>query len=242
MHKWLITAAFSTIFLLSETGPACAQAAGAPSGSGKSTVPAASPASSLQSGTCEGALAAVSLPEGLTPDKTCSVLGSAVSLATSGDGSPSERIQYSAEEDGFYRALSKSLRRYGGRDSVTVSIAGAGAPVITTESIRMASAPTYREIGLGIWLDRIEDTGGTLCVKNSDQALGVAAIATVLDFFFRKAIPFIINKYNAAIAYRPAKKIDAVIYKTSTGSEAGRITKILFVPRGTAKECQSSTI
>ena len=241
MGKFLTTAAASTIFLLLGTGPAFPQAAAAPSGSEQSTNPTISTLSS-QPGTCEGALAAVSLPKGLTPDKTCSVLGSAVTLATSRDGSPSKRIQYSAEEDGFYKALAKSLKKYGGRDSVVVSIAGAGAPIMTTESIRMASAPTYREIGLGIWLDRIEDTGGTLCVKDSDQAVGVAAIATILDFFFRKAIPFVIDKYNASTAYRPAKKVDAVIYKTSTGPEAGRITRILFVPRGTTNGCQASKI
>lgn len=191
---------------------------------------------------CKAALTAanVHLPASLDPEKSCAALVESVAttLKTDVPGAPARLIIYSEEAPKFYGALSKSLRKYGGKSPVTVRLTDAGGPVVTMSNIQAAAAPEYREIGLGVWLDRIQDSGGRICKEPNEGTKGLGVLAPyAFEFFAKTVVPVVIKTYKAATAYKPARKVEAVVVYTPTGPAKDRITEIRFVPRGSTGGC-----
>lgn len=191
--------------------------------------------------TCTGVLgvAKVNLDDPLSADAVCTSLENTIKAAVGSQYKTSavKTVIYSGEDAKFYESLSKSIKKYGASTMVTVDLMGDKAPVVTTRTIQAAAAPDFREIGLGIWLDRIEDpefnkgSPGKVCTKATDEGVGAAAAPYLVNFFLKTVLPWAINKYKAANAYNGARKVDAVLRYTSSGAQKNRITSIEFHPR-----------
>lgn len=169
---------------------------------------------------------------GITDDQVCTTLTDAIKgTAAANAGSGGTTIGYTQEDQTFYRALGKSIRRHGGKEPVLVNMGLPNSPVVTVDTLRAETAPSYNEIGLGLWVERVQKAGGKYCTIETDQ-IAPALILAVFEFLAKDAVPFLLDKYHLQQAYKKAEVMDVLVGYNTTGAEKGRIMWMKFVPRG----------
>ena len=181
--------------------------------------------------------AKVDVGGGVTNDQVCTTMSDAIAGTASADvGSGKPLINYTQEDKTFYQALGKSIRKHGGKEPIIVNMGLANSPVVTVDTLRGETAPSYNEIGLGIWVDRIQKAGGKYCTIPTDQ-VAPALILAFLEFLAKDAVPFLLDKYHMAQAYKMADRMDVLVGYNTTGTTKGRIMWMKFVPKGSV-ECK----
>ena len=175
------------------------------------------------------------LPTGVSANLACSTLLDTLQVISSvpvGKGSPTRLYDYSKENPNFYKSLQAGFAQRGGSKKIKIVIK---TPVTFGTLRAAAESNDYKEIGLGVWLDRIDDTGGAICTKSTKEALGLGPALQIFDFLLHDALPWAEEKYNAAVALGKAKKMDALlILDDPTKGDDAKVMEIDFVKRGTA--------
>ena len=153
-------------------------------------------------------------------------------------------ISYAGDSTQFNQQLSRSLRTYVPTrsdvahhrrrphvvdDSVTVELT---TPVTGAQLSGGNGGSNLQGTNLGVWLNEIKQSGGTVAERDTNQGAVPALPALAIEYGLKPLVTALLQAFGRN-PYGPARYSDAVLVTPLIGENANKVVRICFVARGT---------
>jgi hypothetical protein len=138
----------------------------------------------------------------------------------------------------FYASLSASLKKFGGKETVTVFVKD--DPNFTEQSLTgPLKSPDYLyyPAGISAWMERVKAKKGKVVFVDTSASFLSAGVDIFVPFIFKEVLPALFKSLFKQDPYKAASKVDIKVTRVPLGAalQAGLVTQIEFVPRGQRK-------
>ena len=152
-------------------------------------------------------------------------------------------IPYSGDSTQFNQQLSRSMRTYIPTrsdvahhrhrphvvdDTVTVELT---SPLTGAQLSRGMGGSDLQGTNLGVWLNEVKQSGGTIAERDTNQGLVPALPALAIEYGLKPLVTALLRAFGRN-PYGPASYSDAVLVTPLIGDNANKVVRICFVARG----------